>query len=583
MIFFNSYIDKAAYREAGLIELKNTVMERTVFRLTLLLISIVFTCSCSADRKRADLANRSADIEFLRGELAICGAPEFGKVNFGLTCTDEVQKDFNLAIALLHSFEYKEAEKAFVRVIDADAQCAIAYWGVAMSNLHELWAPPTRKELEKCSKILEIARSLPTKSAKEADYIDAISAYFKNWDKIDHQARADKYADRMRELYIKYPDDKEAAVFYALALNGTADPADKTYARQREAGELLNSLFPDQPDHPGIAHYLIHNYDYPELADLGLDAARRYAAIAPASAHAQHMPSHIFTRLGLWEESISSNLRSADAAICYLDNLDLHGHGSQELHALDYLMYAYLQQSDLDKAGELLAYVSSIGPEPAYTHFSSAYAFAAMPCRYALERKQWAEAAAVQLYPEELDWEKYPWEKCLVHFTRLLGMSRTGDMEGAAAELAQLKAYRDQLMESEEVYKSNQVAIQVTASEAWIAFAEGDMKKAVRLMKDAADAEDATGKHPVTPGEVLPAREQLADMLMELERYEEALSEYKASMKRAPNRYNSLTGAIRAARETGNGEEAAAFEEQLNKITIPSEDDAKLSSRQSAS
>lgn len=541
-------------------------MNRYVIRLTAVAVCSLLALSCSGDKKTQAL-KEAAELDFLRGELALCGAPDFGEVHFGLTCTESVQQDFNLAIALLHSFEYKEAEKAFVRVIDADPQCAIAYWGVAMSNLHELWAPPTSAESEKCSKILAVARSLPTKSVKEAEYIDAISVYFEDWETVEHQVRADRYSRKMKDLYLKYPDDKEAAVFYALALNGTADPKDKTYAKQLEAGELLTSLFPEEPDHPGIAHYLIHNYDYPELAEKGLDAARRYSSIAPASAHAQHMPSHIFTRLGLWEESISSNIRSADASVCYADRMQMQGHDAQELHALDYLMYAYLQQADDDAAGELLAYVNSMDSDQ-QEHFASAYALAAIPSRMPLEHRRWSDAAGVALFPETYSWERFPWERAIVHFTRVIGMARSGQLGNVDREMEALQESYDQLVAMEDVYKSNQVKIQMLAAEAWVEFAQGNTKSALRLMHESADMEDATGKHPVTPGEVLPARELLADMYMETGDYGSALTQYEAVLRKAPNRYNTIYGAGLAAEYLNKREAAAAYYSLLLDMVI---------------
>ena len=266
------------------------------------------------------------NIELLRGNLVLCSGSTFGEVSFASSSCDISMRDtFNLAISLLHSFEYAEAEKAFTKVIDADPECAMAYWGVAMSIYHTLWFPPGGDELEKRTKILKIAESLPT-TTRERDYLNAIGAFYKDWNKLDHKTRALKYEKEMEKIYEKYKEDVEAAVFYALALNSTANPADQNYTNQRKAGKILETLLPNQPNHPGIAHYIIHNYDNPVLADLALPTARRYAEIAPGSSHAQHMPSHIFTRLGLWEESIQSNLKSADAAQCYAEAVNLEGH-----------------------------------------------------------------------------------------------------------------------------------------------------------------------------------------------------------------------------------------------------------------
>ena len=320
----------------------------SIFRL-IGFIALIFTSGCQ-NKKSAppDLVS----IDLLRGDITLCGTNQFGEVSFTLYCDEATREYFDLALALLHSFEYAEAEKAFVKIIDIDPNCPMAYWGVAMSIYHALWEAPTPKELEKASKLLSIAESLP-KAKREQEYLDAIGAYYRDWETVPHKIRALNMERQMEAIYKQYPSDKEAAIFYALALNSTADPTDKTYRNQKKAGTILESIFPDQPNHPGIAHYIIHNYDYPELAHLALPTARKYAEIAPSSAHAQHMPSHIFTRLGLWDESIESNLNSASSARCYAEQSEMEGNWSQEIHALDYLFYAYLQKGDTENANEL--------------------------------------------------------------------------------------------------------------------------------------------------------------------------------------------------------------------------------------
>jgi tetratricopeptide (TPR) repeat protein len=369
----------------------------------------------------------------------------------------------------------------------------------------------------------------------------------------------------MEKLYQNFPDDKEAAIFYALALNATANPSDKTYTNQKKAGALLYKLFPDQPDHPGLAHYIIHNYDYPELAGLALEAARRYAAIAPASAHAQHMPSHIFTRLGLWDESIASNLTSVSAAQCYADNVGMEGHWDEELHGMDYLVYAYLQKAQDDKAKAQVDYLKTIHhfyPE----NFKVAYALAAIPARFALERKQWEEAAHLAIHSPDFSLDQFPWQQGIIYFTRVLGSLHTGDKEEAYTNLEALKSCYNKLVEAKDDYKAKQVLIQIKASEAWIRFAEGQEKEALELMISAAEMEDATEKHPVTPGEVIPARELLGDLLMKMDRVREALQAYETSMKRAPNRFNGLLGAAQAADRVGDKEKARLYYEKLVEI-----------------
>ena len=281
-----------------------------------------------------------------RGNVISCGPPDaqFGSVDFDMSCDAKAKKDFNLAIELLHSFEYEESEKVFAKIIDETPGCAMAYWGVAMCNFHPLWNPPAEAELEKGSKAIDIAKAITTKSAWEAGYINAIGLFYKDWNIKDHHARCMDFEHAMEKLHASYPDDKEAAIFYALSLDAAAVPADKTYAKQKKAGAILEALYKAEPNHPGVIHYIIHTYDYPELAVLALPAARRYAQVAPSSAHALHMPSHIFTRLGLWDDCIHSNLKSIEAAKCYGESAGIPGHRDEELHGLDYLVYACLQK-----------------------------------------------------------------------------------------------------------------------------------------------------------------------------------------------------------------------------------------------
>lgn len=483
------------------------------------------------------------DINLKKGNVIWCGPAmaNFGNVKFSVSASPGVRKVFDQAIAMLHSFEYEESEKAFAAVINKDPSCAMAYWGVAMSNFHPLWEPPREDELEKASKAIAIAQSIKNKSAREADYISAISAFFRNWKKLDHKTRSLNYEKAMEEVYRKYPDDKEAGIFYALALNATADPTDKSHQNQLKAGDILNNIAEEEPDHPGIIHYIIHNYDNPELAEKGLDAARKYAAIAPASAHAQHMPSHIFTRLGLWNEAITSNIASVNSARCYAEKAALGGNFDEELHGLDYLMYAYLQKGDNPKAEEILGYLHGIKKMSA-RNFKVAYAYSAIPARYVLENRNWQEAASLEPFPLDFPWRKFPWQSAITVYTRLLGKSRTGDITGAEKELAELKRLQQQLIDQKDAYKANQVEVQVRSGAAWIALARNDTRRAIELMQSAAGLEDATAKHPVTPGEVLPARELLGDMYLGLRQYDSALAAYKADIATHPNRLNGLKG-----------------------------------------
>ena len=508
------------------------------------------------------------EINLKRGEVISCGpaGKEFGSVDFEMSCDAKAKKDFNLAIELLHSFEYDEAEKVFAKVIDETPDCAMAYWGVAMSNFHALWTPPTEAELKKGNKAIKAGNSITKKSARESGYLNAIAAFYKEWDKTDHRTRCINYEKAMEQLHNNYPDDKEASIFYALALDASADPSDKSYANQKKAAAILNALYPSEPNHPGVIHYIIHTYDYPGLAELALPAARKYATIAPSSAHALHMPSHIFTRLGLWDDCIKSNLVSVSSAKCYAEQAGLKGHWDEELHGLDYLVYAYLQKGENKLAKEQLDYLRSI-KEVYPTNFKVAYAFASIPSRFLLENRNWKEAATLQLLPANLHWEKFPWQESIIHFTRLLGAAHLGNIKDANTELTKLKQLHDTLEKQKDAYKSNQVEIQIKTGEAWIQLAGGNKTDALNVMKLAANMEDATGKHPVTPGEVLPARELLGDMLMQLQQYENALLAYEAVLQRSPNRFNSLYGAGFAAKKSGDNEKAMIYYKQLAAIT----------------
>src|ERR1035437_8733815 len=363
----------------------------------------------------------------------------------------------------------------------------------------------------------------------------------------------------MEQLHTKFADDHEAAIFYALALDAAADPRDKTYANQKKAGDILNALYAIEPNHPGIIHYIIHTYDYPGLAVLALPAAKKYAAVAPSSAHALHMPSHIFTRLGLWDEAIHSNLQSIAAAKCYAESADIPGHSDEELHCMDYLVYAYLQKGDNKLAEEQVKYLNTIkAVYPA--DFKVAYAFAAIPSRYLLENKKWTEAAALQIPPANISWNEFPWQEAIIHFTRLLGEVHIGKMVDAKSELIQLNRLRDTLAKQKDSYKSKEVEIQIKTGEAWIQFESANKTNAVNIMKLAADMEDSTEKHPVTPGEVLPARELLGDMLLQINQNEEALKVYEAVLKKIPNRfYNAGV----AAEKCGNKQKTVFYFKRL--------------------
>jgi hypothetical protein len=392
----------------------------------ILFIFLLVFISCRETKKNPSIEMINA-INLKKGDIVVCGPADkqFGEVGFETSCSKAVKKDFDLAVALLHSFEYDEAEKVFARIIDAAPDCGMAYWGVAMSNYHPLWAPPTQPELEKGAKAMEIAQSLSPGTDKEKAFIEALALFYKDWNKIDHRTRTMSFKNAMEKNYSRFPGDKEVAVFYALSLIASADPADKSFANQKKAGVILNGLYPGQPNHPGVVHYIIHAYDSPELAEQGLIAARNYASVAPSSAHALHMPSHIFTRLGLWDECVQSNLASVASAQCYAESAGIKGHWDEELHGLDYVVYAYLQKGRNDLAKERCDYVRSM-KEVHPVNFKVAYAFAAIPSRYLLENKSWKEAAGLQVDDDIVSWKDYPWQNAIIHFTRLLGSVHTG-------------------------------------------------------------------------------------------------------------------------------------------------------------
>lgn len=505
-----------------------------------------------------------SQLNLKRGAIISCApaGEQFGTANFDMSCNEKTATDFNLAIVLLHSFEYDESEKVFAKIIDDNPGCAMAYWGVAMCNFHALWTAPSEAELVKGEQAIKIANSIANKSARESGYINAIAAFYHNWQTTDHRSRCIKYEQAMEKLQRTYPADKEAAIFYALSLDASANPNDKTFANQKKAAGILNALYASNPNHPGIIHYIIHTYDYPGMAEGALQAAKKYAQIAPSSAHALHMPSHIFTRLGLWDECIESNLVSVAAAKCYAEQAKMKGHWDEEVHGLDYLVYAYLQKGQNKLAEAQVDYLNSI--DAVYpVNFKVAYAFASIPARFLLENKNWAKAASLPLPQKNFSWKQFPWQESIVHFTRLLGLVHTGNIKDAHKELMVLNQLHHALAQQKDEYKTKQVAIQVKAGEAWIAFKSGKTNDGINLMKLAADMESTTEKHPVTPGEIVPARELLGDMLLAANQPKDALLAYEAALARSPNRFNSLYGAGLAARKAGNQLKAENYFKKL--------------------
>ncbi|HEX6192428.1 MAG TPA: hypothetical protein VFZ42_08685 [Chitinophagaceae bacterium] len=539
--------------------------------ISLLLLVIFFSCKERANVPAIETINA---IKLKRGDVVVCGPEEkqFGAVGFRIEGSKEVQQEFDLGVALLHSFEYDEAEKVFAKVIDMDPGCAMAYWGVAMSNYHPLWAPPTAAELEKGAKAVAIAKSISKKSKYESAYINAIAQFYDDRENVDHRTRAQRFQKSMEQLYTDFPNEKEAAIFYSLALTATADPTDKTFKNQKKAGEILNALYPGQPNHPGVVHYIIHTYDNPELAQFALPAARKYASVAPSSAHALHMPSHVFTRLGLWDECINSNIASVSSAQCYASAAGIKGHWDEELHGLDYLTYAYLQKGDNKRAKQQVDYLKSINEVQPF-NFKVAYAFASIPSRYVLENRLWNEAANLQSHKANIPWTNFPWQKAIIHFTRLMGNVNIGKLDSAKSELRHLEEIHEGFVKQKDPYNINQLQIQLNAGKAWILFKEGQNEEAIRLMTMAADKEDATDKLPVTPGEIIPARELLGDMLLQMGKTGQALQAYEADLKKQLNRFNGLYGAARAAELSNNPDKAILYYQQLVTIAGPGSQD----------
>src|SRR3974390_867470 len=477
------------------------------------------------------------------------------EVDFAISCGSMSQKAFKHAAWTLHSFWYPEALKGFTAVIEAEPGCAMGYWGIAMSHWYPLWYPPSPAALKAGAEAIEKAVAAGPKTEREKDYIAAIAAFYRDSDKLDHQTRAVAYEKAMEQVYLRYPEDREAAVFYGLALNASALPTDKTYANKRKAAEILNKVWAEQPNHPGVVHYLIHSDDSPEFAAAGLDAAICYSKVAPDVPHALHMPSHIFTRLGMWEQSIDSNRAAHAAAVAYVrKTLGPEGFDSETVHTMDYLEYAYLQTAQDREAKEVVDELTSFRQSPT-PNLPTAFAVAAIPVRYALERHDWPAAAALSEPAIGFPLERFPWAEAMIAYARALGDARTGNMAGAEAEIGRLQSLEDKL-KGNDIYWANQVEVQRLAAAGTLAHVRGHDKKAVALVRAAADLDATMDKHPATPSSVLPARELLADLLLELNQPAAALVEYRAMLSTDPNRFRSLLGEARAAKQTGDSSAA---------------------------
>jgi tetratricopeptide (TPR) repeat protein len=462
---------------------------------------------------------------------------QLGTVEFRVSCTPEAQELFTRGVALLHSFTYEESAEAFRKAAASDSRCAMAHWGLAMSEYHQLWEPYAGPaELQRGAAEIQEARELKPATPHERDFIEALGAFYDGWEQRGHAARAKAYQEAMRGVQERNPKDQEAAIFYALALVATASLEDKGYENQRTAAAILKPIFSAHPDHPGVAHYLIHAYDNPVLAPQGVAAARSYSKIAPDLPHALHMPSHIFTRLGLWEDSVSSNLSAAAAA-------QKHGDAGEEFHALDYLVYAYLQLGRNDEAEKVRDHLPAGGDAKGSSAFKINFATAAIRARCALEQRHWAEAE--NLAPEP---GVQPQVAAISHWAAALGAAHTGNLPAARQHAEQVRRLSVELKEKGEAYWAQQVAIQGEEAGGWVAFAEHRTYDALRLLRMAADHEDAAEKHSVTPGAVRPARELLGDLLMEMHEPKEALRAYRGVLTVAPGRRNALQGAAAAER-----------------------------------
>ncbi len=480
-------------------------------------------------------------------------APEkLGKISFPTSCAATVQPRFERAVALLHSFAYADAEKAFREVALSDPKCAMAHWGVAMTFYHQLWEPwITPEGLVRGQAELAEAKQLAA-TPREKQYIAALDEYYRDSDTSKPQVRAGRYRDAMRGVAKANPADTEAQVFYALALLGTASPMDRSHPNEKEAAGILEPLYEKYPDHPGIAHYLIHSYDSPELAKNGLHAAREYAKIAPSAPHALHMPSHIFTRLGYWDDSIASNIAARNAA-------HQQGDIGEELHAMDYLTYAYLQKGQYSEARRVLDDLAS-KEELKAADFKIGYAATAMPVRFAVERGQWKEAANVRPIAAAA-----PHVVAIAYWARALGWARSGEPDSAETEIAKLQGCLDAVRQSGNEYWTVQTHVLLLEAQAWVARARGETDKGVSLLRSASDEEDAVEKLPVTPGPIVPAREQLGEMLLIEKRPAEALREFETSLALAPGRRGALSGAAQAAEQTGEREKAHKYRAALGK------------------
>jgi tetratricopeptide (TPR) repeat protein len=466
---------------------------------------------------------------------------KLGNVQFPNSCSSKVQRSFERAVALLHSFAYSAAEKEFRDVEAKDPSCAVPHWGIAMTYFHQLWEPPVAPQnIARGLAEIEQAKKLSS-SDRERGFIEALSLIYAKADSVPYQERLNRYVEAMRKLAGRYRDDAECQIFYALALIAAAPPSDASHAKYKEAAAILEPLFRKYPQHPGIAHYLIHACDNPEMAQQGDAAARAYAQIAPSAPHALHMPSHIYTRLGIWEESIASNLAAQKAA-------REQGDKGEELHAMDYLVYAYLQLGRDAEAARVLGGLHATSGLNG-SDFKVGYAASAMPARYAIERRQWSDAT--QLIPVN---GASPQVLAVTLWARSVGLARSGKPAAARQEIEKLKSAYEELRAAGDDYWATQVHAEMSEALAWVAQAEGNADEALQLMRAAADEEDAIEKRPVTPGAIVPAREQLGDLLLETNHPREAIKEFERALTMTPQRRGASMGLTHAREKSASAD-----------------------------
>ncbi len=492
-------------------------------------------------------------------------APEkLGQVHFDNSCAPTVGAAFDRGVALLHSFSFGTAKQAFEGVLAEDPDCAIAWWGIGMTH----WGNPfggikTGPLLENGRLAVEQGLATGSPTPREKAYLEAVGELYRSPADRNHAARIAAYEAAMAKLNTDFADDPEAAIFYALSVNQLASPTDKSFSRQLQAAAILESMIVNDPEHPGLSHYLIHAYDTPQLAAQGLDAANRYAAIAPAAPHALHMPSHTFTRVGLWQESIDTNLASAESAL-------RDGAIGEAMHAMDYQMYAYLQTGQdaaalgvAQAAPRILAQLDPAVMGGAAAPVAAFYAGAAIPARYAMERGAWDEAANLTVQSTA-----YPQVDAITHYARAVGAARTGQPDASATDIAALETLRAKLEAANDAYWTEQVRIQREIAQAWTEFASGSRDAGLARLSAAAEAEDKTDKAAVSPGPLAPARELLGEMLLEMQRPAEALTAFQSTLNKEPNRFRATALAAVAAEQAGNGAAATDYQTQLAQIAV---------------